>query len=85
MNEVPENKELSTFQEGIMGFYAITHLFDGFILRLVPQADSVQKHCKCLVASGCSCCGVVTVCLAKAGAHEEWRNRPFEPMRSYSY
>ena len=28
---------------------------------------------------------LVTVWLARAGVGEEWRNRPFEPIRSYRY
>lgn len=46
MNEVQENKKLSMFQEGITVFYAIIHLFDGFILRSVSLAHSFQEYCK---------------------------------------
>lgn len=34
------------FQEGITVFYAIIHLFDGFILRSVSLAHSFQEYCK---------------------------------------
>lgn len=46
MSEVRENKKLSMFQAGITVFYAIIHLFDGFILRSVPLARSFQEYCK---------------------------------------
>lgn len=34
------------FQEGIIVFYAIIHLYDGIILRSVSLAHSFQEYCK---------------------------------------